>query len=178
MKRLIVAIAFAARLMAQQAQPQGCPNDLQSAQLYNYTASDTEAPSGAAAVSTIQVPGSGLPSVTIRACAVSISSTVALSFTLERSGTIASTTILAPAPTNLEAPTAVTKAFKTSNVGAGTVLSQFQLAAGATIVLDLTKVYLVLGGDNITIRTSSVTGTVNINWQWFEQGRNGADPHP
>lgn len=171
MKQVLIFLAVCVGAYAQQAQPQGCPNDLHSAQLYNYTASDTATPSGAAEVSTIQVPASGTSSMIIHACGVSVSSTVALSFTLERTGSVASTTTLTPASTNRQAPTPLLTAFKQSNAGSGTVIAQYQLAAGATIALDLTKEWLQQAGDNVTIRTSSITGTVNINWTWFEQGR-------
>jgi hypothetical protein len=171
MRKLFLLLTFCVAAQGQQAQPQACPNDLHSAGLYNYTASDTATPSAAAEVSTLQVPGSGQPSVAIRACGVSISSTVALSFTLERTGTVASTTSLTPASVNRQAPSPVVTAFKQSNVGSGTVIAAYQLAAGGTISLDLTKEMLQQGGDNVTIRTNSITGTVNINWTWFEQGR-------
>lgn len=66
-----------------------------------------------------------------------------------------------------------------NNVGTGTVLAGYQIAAGQTIVLDLTKKSFQTGGENVTVRTNSISGTVNVNFAWFETPRGSInDPHP
>jgi len=58
-----------------------------------------------------------------------------------------------------------------NNVGSGTAIAGYQIAAGQTIIVDLTKKTLQTGGENLTVRTNSISGTVNVNFSWFEAPR-------
>jgi len=138
------------------------------AQTYTYTASQTTVLAGAAEVLTLQVPGNSQPPRLIVFYTASLYCSVACTITVERDGTAATTTSIATVAVNRQHPASITKAFKTSNVGAGTVLSSFTLAAGSGVVLDLTAKSMSQGSDNLTFRTSSITGTVQIQVQWTE----------
>lgn len=93
---------------------------------------------------------------------------VACTITLERDGNAATTTTLAPGRLNGESLPSTALAFSASNVGVGTILAQYSLTAGGQIAINLTGKQLYSGVENLTVRTSSITGTVNINVQWQE----------
>ncbi|MFB3828949.1 MAG: hypothetical protein ACE15B_19440 [Bryobacteraceae bacterium] len=90
-------------------------------------------------------------------------------FTVERSGTAATTTAFTPAPANPGIVAAKATAFHTSNVGASTVIGKYYVAAGGEKVVNLRAIRLRNGTrDNLTVRTSSITGTVRILVRWAE----------
>ena len=61
----------------------------------------------------------------------------------------------------------VATAYRSSNVGTGTTVGKQVVGAGATMELDLASKGL-LAGQNLTLRTDSITATVIINVQWQE----------
>lgn len=97
---------------------------------------------------------------------------VATTFTLSRTGTAATTTTLAPTILNVQTPTQQAKTFTTSNVGSGTVIRTYNFNAGAAeIVIDLSN-FLILRSagttGNVTLSTSSITGTCILTFVWNE----------
>jgi hypothetical protein len=133
-----------------------------------YCATKTTALSGAAEVVTVQQPATGARSVSFSGA--SIYASVETGLLLQRDGTAASSTTLAPAKLNASADTAAATAWSSSNVGSGTTLAAYTVPAGGTLVLDLSGIWLLGNGTakNLTLRTASVTGTVKINICWRE----------
>jgi len=81
-------------------------------------------------------------------------------------GTPATTTTLSvTGPTGVSSATPPA-AFSASNVGAGTTLKSYQLAAGSTLVLDLSQFYFPAGaGGNVNLSIgTTATSTVQIQW--------------
>jgi hypothetical protein len=84
-------------------------------------------------------------------------------------GTAATTTTLAVSGPMSVTSAAPPTAFSASNVGTGTTLKTFNIAAGATLTLDIHAFYLPPKsgtGANFTIGTS---GTCTIQIQWVNQ---------
>lgn len=124
----------------------------------------------AAEVVTIQQPATGARQVTFISAYFDCS--VACTFTLERNGTAASSTTLAVNNVNPGESAATTTAWSASNVGTGTVLQSFGCQAACNISIDLTGFSFaqVNGtGVNLTLRSSSITGTVNIFFKYTEK---------
>lgn len=143
-------------------------------QIY-YAASQTTTLSAAAEVVTIQAPATQAAMTRlIQMKGVAVVCSVACTVSLERDGTAATSTSLTVNPVLNNAPAATATAWHSSNVGSGTVLSQYQIAAGGTLNLDLSNKWLGAPSQNVTIRTSSITGTVNINFMWAEWNPNGS----
>jgi hypothetical protein len=98
---------------------------------------------------------------------------VACTVTLERNGTAASSTantIVNDNPANTFAQTTTASAFNTSNVGTGTVVNVYQIGAGGFLSLDLSNFILPAGvADNLTLRSNSITGTVQFQLTWVER---------
>jgi hypothetical protein len=95
---------------------------------------------------------------------------VACTATVQVNGTAATATTLAlVGPIGIAAaPTPLPVAFSGSNVGSPTSLKVFNIPAGGTMVVDLHIFYLPAGaggGANLTIATSSITGTATIQIQ-------------
>ena len=118
--------------------------------------------SGAAEVITVQQPATNSRRVEFDRAYVDCS--VACTVTLERTGTPATTTTLAPLNINTGETGITVKAFSSSNVGIGTVLSVISLPASGAVVIDLSKIRFEKGTNttNLTFRTSSISGTVDI----------------
>ncbi len=134
----------------------------------NYVARKSTALSGAVETVTVQNPSTG-GKVVIFDTAILYAS-VATDFTLKFGGTAATTTALTPTPLyHSTASTAL--AFHTSNVGAGTTVEVYTVPAGSTMVIDLSKFYLDASSasQNLSIASSSVTGTVRINIAFQEK---------
>lgn len=133
-----------------------------------FVAIKTTTLSSAAEAITIQMPASSAPArVNFRG--VWISTTVDVTITVERSGTAATSTTLAIAAVNTG--TALARAWSSSNVGTGTLISSFTcLATASPCSVDLTRTFLLGAGTtkNLTVRTSSISGTVTIGIQWAE----------
>lgn len=117
---------------------------------------------------TIQQPSTGAKTVTFTGAA--LYSSVAATFTLSQAGTPATNTALTPTPLN-QAPAATAKAFYSSDVGSGTTVVPYHVAAGQTLPIDLSSFYFAGNGitQNLTIASSSVTGTVSIDITWDER---------
>lgn len=126
--------------------------------------------SGAAEVITVQQPATGSRRVLFNAAYVDCS--VACTVTLERSGTPATATALTVNRINAGETAPSVLAFSGSDVGAGTVLSVISLSAGGSTVIDLTAMKWEKGTTttNMSLRTSSITGTVHITIQFSEIG--------
>lgn len=129
---------------------------------YSYSVVKTTTLSGAAEVITVQQPSSG--STTVRAVGAYIDSTVAIDITIERNGSAASATSLTIANVNPGDATPRATAWSGSNVGVGTIISKATIPAGGSQLFDLTRIIMAGNGinKNFTLRTSSITGTVNI----------------
>lgn len=94
---------------------------------------------------------------------------VACTIELETAGTVASGTALTPTPLRF-GTAAVAEAYHTSNVGNGTTISEYVLAAGEQKSIGLNAVYWAgsSGLKNLTLRTDSITGTVKLGIVWSE----------
>ncbi len=91
----------------------------------------------------------------------------ACNFTLSQNGTAATTTTLAT--TVIQGSTSSALAFSASNVGAGTAIAKYYLNDGQTITLDLKGMHLQPStASNLTIATSTIVGTVRIQFYWRE----------
>lgn len=124
--------------------------------------------SGAAEVVTIQQPASGSKKVHFAAAMVYCS--VACVIEIERDGTAATGTAATEvALTPYGTATAV--GWHTSDVGNGTTINTFDVAAGSTVTVDLVGVMLAQGGgtgENLTLRSDSITGDIKITIVWRE----------
>ena len=122
----------------------------------------------AAEVVTIQQPATAPANVWFDGLSVYCS--VACSFTLERNGTAATATEFTPAAIT-PGLTAKAKAFGASDVGTGTVIARYVVPAGATVPVSVRGMKLRWNGgagENLTIRTSSISGDVKILVRWGE----------
>lgn len=135
-----------------------------------YTVRKNTSLTATAEIVTIQQPATGARYVTFISAYFDCS--VACSFTLERNGTAASSTTLAVNNINPGETTVATTAWSASNVGTGTVLASYNCTAACSVSIDLTGVVFqqVNGtGTNLTLRSSSITGTVNIIFKYSEK---------
>lgn len=147
------------------------------AQIY-YTAAKTTSLSAGNEVITLQAPATAAAMTkNIQLVGAAVTCSVACTATLERDGTAATTTTLASAALLKSSPAATTAAYSSSNVGTGTVLSSYSIPAAGTLSFDLSAKWLASAGENVTIRTSAITGTVYITFMWIEWNPSGA-PDP
>lgn len=96
--------------------------------------------------------------------------TVATTATLSIDGTAATTTTLTPTPMN-ESPVSTALAFRSSNVGAGTVMDTYSVPAATTYTIDLSKFYInndAVVPRNLTIATDTSSGTCRITIKHYE----------
>ena len=152
MIRLLLSLLLWATLMvAQQLQ-------------HHYVVEHEAVLAAAPAVTTVQVPANTARWVVFREAYVWCS--VDCTVTVERDGTAATATSLPvkklnPGATWVATPSST--AFRTSDVGAGTVVSpKIYVTANTQQVIDLAKFVFESGRDavqNLTIRTTSITGT-------------------
>lgn len=146
MKRILLLLALALPAFAQE-----------------YAATEQVTLAGAAEAFTVQQPATGARQVRFRGAYVACSA--ACTITLERNGTAATTTSATPAQINpdLASPSKAV-AFTGSNVGVGTVIANYGIAAGGFITIDLTGMRFIGNGtgQNLTLRTNSITGTVQF----------------
>lgn len=97
---------------------------------------------------------------------VYVDSTVATSFTVEINGAAATSTALTPVAINPSTGyTPQITGWSASNVGAGSVVARFSVGAGSGLYFDLSNVILTGSNTNtnLTVRSSSISGTVDIN---------------
>jgi hypothetical protein len=134
-----------------------------------FVATHSDSPSGAAAVYTVQAPGTAA-SVTknYRFVGVTFASTVATTFTIEINGGKATATSFTCVSPDSSATSNAT-CYYNSDSSAGTVIGNYQIPAGGTVTIDLSKVYLTtVANSNLTVRTNSITGTVSVVIMWTE----------
>jgi hypothetical protein len=117
--------------------------------------------SGAAEVVTLHRPSTGARAVQPTDAVVYCS--VACTFTVERDGTAPTATAVSIVKTNSTQSAATATAWKQpNNVGtAARVLPKNQVLAGSSTAIELDD-HSLQKGENITIRTSSITGTARI----------------
>lgn len=135
-----------------------------------YVVQKTTALTASAEVITVQQPATGARQVNFIAAYFDCSS--ACSFTLERNGTAASSTSLAVRNVNPGETVAATTAFSASNVGTGTVLGAYNCPNSCSVSIDLTGIVFsqVNGtGANLTLRSNSITATVDITFKYSEK---------
>lgn len=117
--------------------------------------------SGSACVWTIQQPASGAKN--LRLVGFTVYCSAACTFTQERNGTAASGSTITPTKVNTESSATPTfTAHHTSGSTGGTSIGGTSyVAAGVTLPIDLTNIYILGSGTtkNFTVRTSSFTGT-------------------
>jgi hypothetical protein len=160
MKRALLMVAMTAALSGQTA-------PTATTRLYGSYSEAT--PSGAAVVVTIQQPSTGARQVQFEGAVVYCS--VACVPSLEINGTAATATAGTVIKLDTRAPTATAAVFTGSDVGAGTVINRYPIAAGGQT--DILKSGLTLGvstgvRQNLTIRTDAISGNVHILLMWSE----------
>jgi hypothetical protein len=140
----------------------------QSALLPRYQANFSKSLSSAASTVTVQATST---SDAVQFEEADVYCSVACTATIEVNGTAAtSTTLAVTGPIGVAASSVLPTAWSASNVGSPTALKTFNLAAGATLVLDMHAFYFPAAagsGTNLTIATSSITGTATIQIQWY-----------
>lgn len=126
--------------------------------------------SGTGEAITVQQPASPAASVQFEIAVIYCSA--ACTAALSQNGTGATATTLATTPLN-GAPISTATAWSGSNVSGGTSLYTYNIAAGATLTLDLTKLILGKGAginQNFTITTSAAASTKTSTMiQWIER---------
>ena len=85
--------------------------------------------------------------------------------TLTRDGTAPTTTLATVVKLNNNAATSAARAYHASNVGSGTHIKTYNLAAGFEQAIELPDKSL-LPGENLTIATSCTSGDNRIYFQW------------
>lgn len=141
---------------------------------YQYVLFREATPAAAASVVTVQQPATGARNV--RLVSIYVYCAVDCGFSLERDGTAATTTASTPTPMNSSVPVSKATGFHTSDVGTGVTLAKFSLVAKSSIVLSASNGGLgnvsLTGqgtGKNITVRSSSISGLIQIAIMFTEQ---------
>lgn len=153
MKRILILFCFAATLCAQGR--------------YTATTGDVTL-SGAGTKLTVQQPAASSQTLQLENAVVYCS--VACDVDQSRGGTAATAT--AGTVRTISGSSATATAWTASNVGTGTpTAGTIHIPAGATVVLDLSKITIPKGGTaaNYTVIVGSITGNANITLYWSEQ---------
>lgn len=135
----------------------------------NYTLQQAVTLSGTAAVLTVQSQAIANKVYFISAY---VDSTVAITFTLERNGTAATATSATINNINPNEIATTMTGYTASNVGSGTVLGTYAVPAGGSVALDLSFISFLTNagtGTNLTLRTSSATGTIHLLFKFVER---------
>lgn len=139
---------------------------------YDITFSVTKATSLSTAAEVITVQHTATSTKSARFVTAYIYCSVACSVTLERGGTNATATPLTVTndnPLNGAASVSTCTAYSASNSTSGTVINTYNLTAGGFLSIDASIFQLSAGIlDNITFRTSAITGNVVIQAVWRE----------
>lgn len=154
MRLILIICLFAGSLLAQRG---------------TYTVERKSALVASAEVITVQLPTAALAtSAPMLKAAVYCS--VECEITLERDGTAATATEITPVATGTIGETVSAKAYRSSDVGTGSVIARYVVSAGLTLPLDLSDIALMRKAtpENFTIRTASITGTAIIVIKWRE----------
>jgi hypothetical protein len=165
MKTLFLALAIAATSLAQV--PPANPAR------FAVTSGDVSLSAATTAV-TVQKPAlNGSPQPQVRLESATVYCSVACNVSQAYNGTAATSTaatVTQIPPIGGASPSAT--GWTASNVGGGTAVGALiHVAAGQTLVIDLSKVTLNGNGTNAnyTVSVSSITGTANITLIWSEQ---------
>lgn len=134
----------------------------------DFIAYKTTSLTGSAETVTVQQPATGAKSLRFSEGYAYCS--VACTITLSLGGTAATTTSFTPVSLAQPAETAKATAFHTSNVGAGTTVATYTLAAGGSISLDLSNMGMIGSNTsrNLTPKTDSITGNAHVGISWRE----------
>ena len=152
---LFLLIVFTGSLMAQQPKRE------------RFSVYKATTLAGAVETVTIQQPLTGALDVFFEYAILYCS--VVCTIELEIDGTAATTSALTPIVETYGTATAT--AWSGSDVGNGTTLYEYNLAAGETITVSLIGQFLEGDGTakNLSFRTNSITGDVKIAAFWWEQ---------
>ena len=121
----------------------------------------------AAELITIQQPAS--PVMTVIGEIASVYCSVACDAIVYQLGSAATATTLATNALNGGMASSAV-AFSASNSTGGTAINTIAIAAGNTQTIDISRLYISKGaGQNFSIGTNSITGSVRITVQWREQ---------
>ena len=123
---------------------------------------------GAPEIITIQQPASGSKKVYFEF--VQVHCTVAAVIEIERDGAAATATALTAVDASKRGSVTAT-AWSGSDVGAGAKISEFDVAAGQTVTVNMDGYMLAPGGgtgENLTLRSDSITGDIKITIVWRE----------
>lgn len=116
-------------------------------------------------VVTVQLPAGTRANVVFTGVAVYCS--VQCEFTLERDGALATVTARQAAPLNASDGAGTAVLYYNSNAGVGAPIARYVVPAGGTLPLNLINKTLT-AGQNLTVRTAAITGTLIVNFQWRE----------
>jgi hypothetical protein len=125
--------------------------------------------SGAVETVTVQQPASGAKSVHFQT--VTLSTTAAVTFTLKYDGTAATGTAGTVLALSRDRAAGKATVWHTSDVGAGSTLHSYTMAADEEMSIDLSELSMLGNGTakNVSIATDSVTATVEITFNWEER---------
>lgn len=128
----------------------------------------TSSLSGAAEAITLQQPSSSAKLVVGKSATLYCSA--ACTWTLAVNGTAATATAATELVLSEGSPTPSGTVFSSSNVGAGTTIATYVLAAGEKVTIDLSSIRLrsASTAKNLTLSTNSITATVTITLKWQE----------
>jgi hypothetical protein len=120
--------------------------------------------SATAEVITIQQP-QATPRTLVKFVSAYVDCSVQCTLTLERNGSAATSTTLTPRNIDPAETAPLVQAFSSSNSSGGSVLQVLTIQGGGSVLLDLSNFKFLAtytNGANLTLRTSSITGTVHI----------------
>lgn len=130
-----------------------------------FTYEKTTSLSGAAETVTIHLASNS--NRTAKMLAATVYCSVACTATLSRDGTAPTGTAGTVVQLNSTSESSGVQIYHTSDVGAGTTIKTYTLAAGEEKVIDLYEKGIT-AGKNLTLATNSITGTARIFFQWRE----------
>lgn len=135
----------------------------------NFAYYKTTALSGAVETVTVQQPAAGAKTVFFQD--VTLSTTAATTFTLKYDGTAATGTAGTVLALSRDRAAGTATVWHTSDVGAGSFLHSYTMAADEELSIDLSKISMIGNGTakNVSIATDSVTATVEITFNWEER---------
>ena len=166
MKRFLLSLICLGLLSPFTAHAQELWPSQQNEVTRTYEYSKTTNLSGAAEVVTIQ---SSSTADKIHMLRVAVYCSVACTLEVERNGAAATGTAGTVVERNPEGAASTASVFHSSDVG-NTTGTTWSIPALGTLILDLSDIYMLRANsaENISFRTSSITGTVTINPMWEE----------
>ncbi len=125
--------------------------------------------SGAVETVTIQQPASGARSVYLQS--LTLSTNAATTFTLKFDGTAATTIAGTVLALSRDRAAGAATVWHSSNVGLGSTLHTYTMAADEEMTIDLSHIVMLGDGTakNISIATNNVTAAVEITFNWEER---------